>query len=127
MDETAYTLRYTINKEIYIFHASVIGKTILFNLLDVKDLTTAGLVLDTNEIVIATSGRTVDDFIKDSSSVIKKMTEELVDPVLKKKKTQDTATSTQSPLVQPALPRTPLYSSGLIDDRRDILWDVGRG
>lgn len=125
MNESAYTLRYTINKEIYIFHASVVGDTILFNLLEAKTLTTAGLVLNTNEIVISTTGRTLDDFVKDSASVIKRMTEELLDPVLKKKKVQDTASS-PSPLVQPPLPRTPLFSSGLIDDRRD-LWEIGRG
>lgn len=125
-DGAAYTLRYTINKEIYILHASVIGNTVLFNLLDGKTLATSGLVLDTSEIVTATTGRTLDDFVKDSSTLIKKMTDELVDPVLKKKSEQASANS-PSPLLQPTLPRTPLYSSGLIDDRRDLLRDIGRG
>lgn len=124
-DGAAYTLRYTINKEIYIFHASVIGNTVLFNLLEAKTLVTVGLVLDASEIVIATTGRTLDDFVKDSSTLIKRMTEELVNPVLKKKPAQASVNS-PSPIVQPTVP-SPLYAIGIDDGRRDLLYDIGRG
>lgn len=88
LEEASYTLRYVYNKEIYLFHASVPrdGDVILINLFDGKSYDRAGLLLVTNEIVTAMAGEGLDVFFKDSKETIKRMTDEVINPILKHKK-----------------------------------------
>lgn len=104
---------------------------------DGKTLNTESLILETNKIVKATKGQTLDDFITDSEALIKRIESEIVDPVVKKteRKKKVEATVNPNPEPNPLLVQPPRFGNpnpycdngrGLIRDR-DPLRDIGRG
>lgn len=85
---------HTINNGIYIFHTSVAGRgSIFLNIVEAKSGDRTSVLLNTNQIVASTVGRTFDNTVKNSNKVIKRMTDEVLKPVLKNKKKLKTRNS----------------------------------
>jgi len=129
-NRTSYILRYTINKQIFILFAIVTDDSLLINLLDGKTLNTASLVLDVQQIVKSTTGATFDDFVNDSEVLIKRINDEVIQPILKKPEEKKSGESSSPLLVQqPHRPVIPHYYEENRDPFfvRDPLRDIGRG
>lgn len=128
-EQTSYTLRYTLNQTIYILYGIVSEDTLIINLLDAKTLKTASLVFKSKEVIKATTGATIDDYVKNSQSVIDKMSSEMVKPILgeesQKKSIASTSRSDDPLLIRPVVP--PQYQDRSRDSLRDPLRDIGRG
>ena len=97
---------------------------------DGKTLKTVSLVFEVNKVVKSSKGLTLDDFVIDSSSVIKRIESELVDPITKKtERTRDEGESSRNPLlVNPPRPANPFYDGGRgFAPDIDPLRNIGRG
>lgn len=132
-EQSAYTLRYTKNKEIFILHGIVSDETLLVNLLDAKTLKTSTVVLKTREIVKSVTGTTLDDFIPRPQTFIDQVTKEIIKPLENQdppasETTQASRSTTTDPLL--VRPPNPVVPGMFQDPFRDIfnpLRDVGRG
>ncbi|KAG5680869.1 hypothetical protein PVAND_010350 [Polypedilum vanderplanki] len=128
-NQKAYTLRYVLDKNIFILYGIVSDETIIINLLDGKTLKTASLVLNPKEVIKAKSGIAIEDFVNDSNAVIEKITDQLVKPLISSE-TAKSATPGPSTNRDPLLIRrvNPPPHSGIVDPRTiDPLRDIGRG
>lgn len=84
------------------------------------------LVFEVDKIVKSTTGVTLDDFVVESETLIKRINDEIVQPILKK---NETPSSSSNPLLiqsqRPSNPRN-FYESGR-EGFIDPLRDIGRG
>lgn len=130
-NQTSYTLRYTLNKNIYILYGIVSDDTLMINLLDAKTLKTVGLVFKAREVIKSRVGTTLNDYVNDSQTIINKMTEDIVKPILDQYKEKRTGSASKAPrnddplLIRPVPP--PMYQDRRIEPLRDPLRDIGRG
>jgi proteasome inhibitor subunit 1 (PI31) len=111
--QTNYTLRYTLNKQVFILYGIVSDDTIIINLLDCKTLKTLGMVLKTKEVVKSQNGTTLDDYVNDSKKIIDNMTSEIVKPLLNQEAKDESSTNSNNQrntdplLVRPPRPGVP--------------------
>lgn len=88
------------------------------------------LVFEVNKIVKSKTGETLDDFVFDSEALIKRVNDEIVQPILKKFEKKETVTPPIHPI--PAHPSR-LIDPSYMDNRGgfhpvpDPLRDIGRG
>ncbi|CRK99484.1 CLUMA_CG012803, isoform A [Clunio marinus] len=134
-DSSAYSLRYMLDKNIYLLYANSTSDSLVVNLIDAKTLQSSSLAFDVNAIVKSTTGRTIDDFVSSSEDLIKRIGDEIVKPIFKKdeKKAKTSEESTSNPLLVRPPQRPPMIPS-FYDSRRDPLnpfidplRDIGRG
>jgi len=126
-DSTTYTLRYTMNKQIFVLYGLVTDDSLLINLLDAKDLKAESLVFEVKKIVKSKTGATLDDFVFESEALIKRINDEIVQPTLKKFEKVTAASTLPS---NPLLVQRPVDPSNYYGSRgefRDPLRDIGRG
>lgn len=131
-NQTSYTLRYTLNKNIYILYGIVSDDTLMINLLDAKTLKTVGLVFKAKEVIKSKNGMTLSDYVNDSQIIINKMTEDIVKPILdqnteRRSGTTSRAHRNEDPLLVGRPIPPPMYQDRRIDPLRDPLRDIGRG
>lgn len=128
-DQSAYALRYTKDKEIFILHGIVSGETLLVNFLDAKTLSTSAVVLKTKEIVKSVTGTTLDDFIPRPQAIIDQVTKEIIKPLsVEEPASSSTRQEEPNPLLIRVGPPQPLIyqdpGRGLFGDP---LNNIGRG
>ena len=130
-NQASYTLRYTLNKNIYILYGIVSDDTLIVNLLDAKTLKTVGLVFKAKEVIKSLVGMTLDDYVHNSQTIINKMNDDIVKPILDQNPERRTGSTSRAPrnddplLVRPVVP--PMYQDRRFDPLRDPLRDIGRG
>lgn len=90
---------------------------------------TESLVLETKKIVKSLKGSTFNDFVVDGEDLIKRLNDEIVEPLLKKTEAKTETTSSQTQQVDPLMVGPPRYANppDYLRDHRDPLFNIGRG
>lgn len=129
-----YTMRYCLDKTIYILFGIVSEKSLVIAFLDTKTLNTTSITIDTEKIVKCKTGSSVDDYINDSEEIINNITCEIVQPMIQScpstsRGSQEPKKQRTTPRIEPTIPYsdTPRPARSLIDTTYDPLRNIGRG